>query len=140
MPAINKEYIVASTNTAYLNSKENTYSIVVTFSISPGQVARRIFFSGGSVQIKNANPDTNCIKISVLICAVTEPLIQFYFSSVRVFKFSARVFKFTQGYSNRRMRRRMGAFRKFSALPRQVVDNGLDTGIRLCSHADLPGV
>lgn len=36
-----------------------------------------------------------------VLCAVTEPLIQFYFSSVRVFKFTVGVFKITQGYSNR---------------------------------------
>jgi hypothetical protein len=44
-------------------------------------------FDGGCVQNKNANVDTLRIKISVLICAVTKALIQFYFSSVRVFKF-----------------------------------------------------
>jgi hypothetical protein len=33
-------------------------------------------------------------------CVVTERMIQFYFSSLGVFKFSVRVCKIAQGYSN----------------------------------------
>lgn len=55
----------------------------------------------------------NCINHWFSICAVTKAVIRFYFSSVRVFKFSVGVFKITQGYSNRRKCRKMGVFRSF---------------------------
>jgi len=66
------------------------------------------------LHINNESPlksrDFRCIIINVCLCAVTKASIQFYFSSVRVFKFSARVFKITQGYSNRWKCRRMAFF------------------------------
>jgi len=58
--------------------------------------------------------DTHCIKTGVQLCAVTEAVIQLYFSSVRVFKFAVGVFKTKQGYSNRRKCRVYGVFRHCS--------------------------